>query len=141
MGVQDWFFWSYDRTRTISIKSFVGKICFMRYNVKEELDVYEIFMKYGFEDGDHPLARDVCGRVYWRLTDLGWTYRDIQTLHNSGYIDELTSPDGKKYELSEFWDYAEAWKVREGLIKLEIPEELIESFDELNRQEITRLFG
>lgn len=109
----------------------------MRYKLDIFMDAYSAFDKYGYDDGDHPLANDARDRVKQALEDLGWKYLEVSSIHND-HIVELTDPDGRRYDLD--WIYeAEGAEYREEMVKRGCPSELIKTPDELNASVIEEL--
>lgn len=109
----------------------------MRYVLNEFLEAYDAFDKYGYGDGDHPLADDARYRVIAVLAEIGWGYEEARSIHNNR-ICGLTSPDGTVYDLEWTLDL-EAGQIREEMYRREFPRELLKALDELNDEVIDNL--
>lgn len=101
------------------------------------MDAYAAFDKYGYDDGDHPLANDARYRVKQALEDLGWKYLEVSSIHND-YVTELISPDGTRYDLS--WTHeAEGGEYKAEMVRRGYPSKLLLALDELNARVIEEL--
>ncbi len=104
----------------------------MRYGRHHVLNSYDAFYKWGFGDGDDDFAKQAISDVQAVLDGLDWQYFDVSTMHNMGYMSRIVSPDGQAFEL-DFCDHVyEPAEIREEMIRMGIPQTLIDALDQLN---------
>ncbi len=112
----------------------------MRYELQDDLDAYEAFMKTGFYSGEHPLAGNALAAVECALDDIGWGHSSISSTLLNGYIDELESPRSRVYRLAWAYHAKDGREVRDGMIKRRYPKQLIEALDRLNETKIDSFY-
>ena len=91
-----------------------------------EVDVWDVFEKYGFSDGDMFAKHEIMDRIKSLLDELGVQYREYRTCHNDGAISEV-SADGERW-----WPTSDADEARRHL-----PQRAVVALDQLNRQTIS----
>ena len=90
-----------------------------------EVDLWDVFEKYGFGDGDM-LAKDIImDRVKCLLDEFGVQYREYFTCHNDGAIYEV-STDGKRWRPTR--DAEEA--------RRHLPQRAVAALDKMNRKTV-----
>lgn len=102
----------------------------MRFQIDDELDVYEAFMKYGLGDGDHPLASMVLGEVYSLLDELGYRYETASCIHNNGFISKIVTPAGRTIEMNSL-------ESEPHYLRRQLPKDLVQALDRLNQTTYT----